>query len=88
MKPRWLGPYKVNKCLEKGLYRISNPKTGTVLKNTVNQCRLTVYSGSPPGDSSDAVPSDSNTPHSDFAPSGSTAPPPPPTKSKRKATHC
>ena len=49
---------------------ISNPKTGTVLKNAVNQCRLTVYSGSPPsgstlpppGASSDAVPGDSTAP--------------------------
>lgn len=61
---------------------ISNPKTGTVLKNAVNQCRLTVYSGSPPsgstlpppGASSDAVPGESTTPHSDFVPGDSTAP--------------
>ena len=45
MKPRWLGPYRVHKVLEKGLYRISNLKTGLVLKNAVNQCRLTVFAG-------------------------------------------
>ena len=45
MKPRWLGPYKVHEVLEKGLYRISNPKTGIILKNAVNQCRLTMYAG-------------------------------------------
>ena len=83
LKPRWLGPYKVHKCLEKGLYRISNLKTGTVLKNVVNQCRLTMYSGSPPkgstlppppGDSSDPAPGDSTAPHSDFAPGDSSTP--------------
>ena len=54
--------------LDKGLYRISNPKTGMVLKKIINQCRLTAYVNSlrnhatPPSDSGDPVHA---TPHSD-----------------------
>ena len=40
MKPRWLGPYKVEKSLGSGVFKISNQITGKVLKNAVNQCRL------------------------------------------------
>lgn len=43
MKARWLGPYKVHKVLEKGLYQLCNQKTSTILKKLVNQCRLTVF---------------------------------------------
>ena len=39
MKQRWLGPYKIKKNLENGVYRLEN-KEGAVLKTTVNQCRL------------------------------------------------
>ena len=41
MKPRWLGPYEVQKVL--GLYQLFNPTTSTILKKLVNQCRLTLY---------------------------------------------
>ena len=27
MKPRWLGQYKLVKCLDKGVVKIANPKT-------------------------------------------------------------
>ena len=43
MKPRWLGPYEVQKVLKKGLYQLFNPTTSTILKKLVNQCRLTLY---------------------------------------------
>ena len=42
MKQRWLGPYKVNKNLENGVYQLEN-KEGAVLKTTVNQCHLKLY---------------------------------------------
>ena len=42
MKQRWLGPYKFNKNLENGVYRLEN-KEGAVLKTTINQCRLKLY---------------------------------------------
>ena len=45
MKPRWLGPYKVVECLEKGVMKIANHKTGITLKKAVNQCRLKYFYG-------------------------------------------
>ena len=42
MKQRWLGPYKVNKNLENGVYQLEN-KEGAVLKTAFNQCRLKLY---------------------------------------------
>ena len=45
MKPRWLGPYKVVECLDKGVMEIANPKTGITLKKAVNQCRLKHFYG-------------------------------------------
>ena len=35
---RWLGPYKVEEAIGKGLYRLAKP-TGRVLKKTFNGCR-------------------------------------------------
>ena len=43
MKPRWLGPYIIEEDLGKGVFRISNQKTGVVLKKCVNQCRLKLF---------------------------------------------
>ncbi len=43
LKPRWLGPYSIHESLDKGVFRISNIKTGVVLKNAVNQKRLKRY---------------------------------------------
>ena len=69
MKPRWLGLYKIHKALKKGLYKLFNPKTGKILKNANNQCRLTVYNttesaGPPhsPQDTDSAGPSHSHSP--------------------------
>ncbi|XP_064383224.1 uncharacterized protein LOC135348618 isoform X3 [Halichondria panicea] len=46
LKPRWLGPYTVVECLDKGVFKIANPKTGKTLKKAVNQQRLKHYHGS------------------------------------------
>ena len=43
MSPWWLGPYLIDEALGKGVYRISNQKTGKGLKKCVNQCRLKLY---------------------------------------------
>lgn len=42
MKHRWLGPYKIHKQLNKGVYKLEN-HAGVVLKVAVNQCRLKLY---------------------------------------------
>ena len=47
MKSRWLGPYLIHEVLGKGVYRLSNPETGVVLKTAVNQCRLKLYNEPP-----------------------------------------
>ena len=39
LRKRWLGPNRIREVLGKGLYKLSNPNTGCVLKNTVNGCR-------------------------------------------------
>lgn len=36
---RWLGPYKIEAVLEKGVYRLSNPTSGRILKKAHNGCR-------------------------------------------------
>ena len=36
---RWLGPYRVEEAIGKGLYRLANPTTGRMLKKTFNGCR-------------------------------------------------
>ena len=65
MKPCWLGPYKVVKCLDKGVVKIANPKAGVTLKKAVNRCRLKHCYGledpdksnsQPPSDKSDSQP--------------------------------
>ena len=65
MKPHWLGPYKVVKCLDKGVVKIANPKTVVTLKKAVNQCHLKHCYGlddpdksniQPPSDESDSQP--------------------------------
>ena len=43
LAPRWVGPYTIHESLGKGVYRLSNPKTGLINKTAVNQCRLKVY---------------------------------------------
>ncbi len=40
---RYLGPYKIEDSLGNGVYKLSNPSTGHVLKKCVNGCRLKVY---------------------------------------------
>ena len=42
MEPLRLGPYVINICLGKGIYRLKNMK-GEVLKKTANIARLTVF---------------------------------------------
>ena len=39
---RWLGPYVIKQYLDKGVYKISNPLTGRVLKKAVNIALLKV----------------------------------------------
>ena len=39
LNKRWLGPYKVEEVLGKGVYQLTNPNTGRVLKKAVNGCR-------------------------------------------------
>ena len=39
LNKRWLGPYRVDAVLGKGLYQLANPNTGRVLKKAVNGCR-------------------------------------------------
>ena len=48
MKLRWLGPYFIHEVLGKGVYCLSNLKSGVVLKTAANQCRLKLYT-KPPG---------------------------------------
>ena len=33
---RWLGPYKIEEHIGKGVYRLQNPVTGKILNKTVN----------------------------------------------------
>jgi len=35
LNKRWLGPYKVEEVLGKGVYQLANPNTGRVLKKAV-----------------------------------------------------
>ena len=65
MKPHWLCPYKVVKCLDKSVVKIANPKTGVTLKKAATQCRLKHCYGlddpdksnsQPPSDKSDSRP--------------------------------
>ena len=39
LNKRWLGPYRVEEVLGKGVYLLANPNTGRVLKKAVNGCR-------------------------------------------------
>ena len=39
----WLGPYVIAEFVGKGVYKITNPKTGRTLKKGVNVCRLKIY---------------------------------------------
>lgn len=57
MKSRWLGPYLIHEVLGKGVYRLSNPETGVVLKTAVNQCRLKLYNEPPSRPSPEKPPS-------------------------------
>eukprot|EP00731_Ephydatia_muelleri_P038191 Em0675g4a len=43
LKPRWMGPYCIHTVNDKGVYTLRNARTGKVLKNGVNVCRLTEY---------------------------------------------
>ena len=65
MKPCWLGPYKAVKCLDKGVVKIANPKSGVTLRKAVNWCCLKHCYGledpdksnsQPPSDKSDSQP--------------------------------
>ena len=40
---RWLGPYRIQADIGKGIYRLQNPTTGKTLKKAVNGCRLDYY---------------------------------------------
>lgn len=42
MEPLRLGPYMINRCLGKGIYKLKNMK-GEVLKKKANIARLTVF---------------------------------------------
>ena len=39
---RWLGPYKIAKHLNKGVYILENRCTGQILKKAVNSCRYSI----------------------------------------------
>ena len=43
MDPVWLGPYRINRSLGKGLYELKNDTTGEILKKKVNVVRLKLY---------------------------------------------
>ena len=43
LQQRWLGPYVIAEFVGKGVYKITNPKTGQTLKKGVNVCRLKIY---------------------------------------------
>ena len=63
LAPRWVGPYTIHESLGKGVYRLSNPKTGFGLVNgaAVNQCRLKIYlAPNSPSDTSSEVDSESD----------------------------
>ena len=47
MVEEWLGPYTITKSLSKGVFQLSNLKTGVPLKAAVNQCRLRIYNQRP-----------------------------------------
>ena len=36
LQQRWLGPYVIGEFVGKGVYKITNPKTGQTLKKGVN----------------------------------------------------
>ena len=40
MKCRWLGPYLIHEVLGKGVYCLSNPETGVVLKTAVKPMQV------------------------------------------------
>ena len=72
LAPRWVGLYSIHESLGKGVYRLSNLKTGLVNKTAVNQCRLKVYlAPNSPSDTSSEAESDS-----DSEPKTKTQPPP------------
>ena len=72
LAPRWVGPYSIHESLGKGVYRLSNLKTGVVNKTAVNQCRLKVYlAPNSPSDTSSEAESES-----DSEPKTKTQPPP------------
>ena len=35
----WLGPYRIEEHIGRGVYRLANPATGRVLKKAFNGCR-------------------------------------------------
>ena len=43
LQQRWLGPYRVQESVGKGMYKLLNPSTGKALKKVVNVCRLKPY---------------------------------------------
>lgn len=43
LQHRWLGPYKIAEFVGKGVYKLTNPKSGCTLKKGVNICRLKIY---------------------------------------------
>lgn len=47
MVPLWLGPFRINRCLGKGLYELKN-MNGEVMKKKANINRLKLYKTFPP----------------------------------------
>ena len=43
LEDRWMGPYEIVKCLEKGRVKLKNLQSGKVLKNTYHAVNLKVY---------------------------------------------
>ena len=44
---RWLGLYQVHEHLGKGVYRLSNPSTGRILRKKYNSCRFALLATVP-----------------------------------------
>ena len=36
---RWLGPYRINEHMGKGVYQLENASSGKILKKAFNSCR-------------------------------------------------
>lgn len=46
LEDKWIGPYEITKCLDKGRVKLKNLKSGNTLKNTYHTINLKIYNNS------------------------------------------